>query len=97
MPHTNLLLVIVRTDRSSCYDKMDVSPFEIFPYKMDGNVTEPPCHKLPLNGLFRRKLEHCYTHHEHEDEIEACGGSAAIAVSILLLTTAALGPALRLV
>ncbi|XP_031786318.1 voltage-dependent calcium channel subunit alpha-2/delta-3 isoform X1 [Nasonia vitripennis] len=84
VPHTNLLLIVVKTDQSTCYDKMDVTPYEIFPYTIDGNATEFPCHKIPLNNLFRRRLEHCFTRHEDEDEIEACGGTSALELSSLL-------------
>jgi voltage-dependent calcium channel alpha-2/delta-4 len=69
---------------------MDVIPYEIFPYTIDDNLTEFPCHKIPLNDLFRRRLEHCYTQHEDEDEIEACGGTSGLRVSTLLLSLATL-------
>lgn len=62
---------------------MDVTAFEM-PYMRDDNITEFPCHKIPLNDLFRRRLEHCFTRHEDEDEIEACGGTNGLRVSVLL-------------
>ncbi|KAL7294695.1 hypothetical protein TKK_0011996 [Trichogramma kaykai] len=85
VPHTNLIFVIVKTDQQSCYDKMDVSPHEIFPYTVNGNITEFPCHKIPLNNLYRRRLEHCHTQHEDEDLIEACGGAANLEISYIFL------------
>lgn len=81
----------MKTDRSSCYDKMDVTPYEIFPYMIDDNITKAPCHKIPLNDLFRRRLEHCFTRHDDEDEIESCGGTSALKVSLLLISIALLG------
>ncbi|CAB0031950.1 unnamed protein product [Trichogramma brassicae] len=85
VPHTNLIFVIVKTDQQSCYDKMDVSPHEIFPYTVNGNITEFPCHKIPLNNLYRRRLEHCHTQHEDEDLIEACGGAVNLEISYIML------------
>ncbi|KAJ8670394.1 hypothetical protein QAD02_001653 [Eretmocerus hayati] len=83
--YTNLMLVIVKTDRNSCYDKLDVSPYEIFPYTIGDNATEWPCHKIQLNTLYRRRLEHCVTRHDDEYEIDSCGGASALKVSLSLV------------
>ncbi|XP_014218432.1 voltage-dependent calcium channel subunit alpha-2/delta-3 isoform X2 [Copidosoma floridanum] len=97
VPHTNLLLIVVKTDRSSCYDRMDVLPYEIFPYTADSeNATEWPCHKIPLNDLFRRRLEHCFTHHEDENEIETCGGQNGLGPTAFLILAALIGSLLLL-
>ncbi|XP_058802117.1 voltage-dependent calcium channel subunit alpha-2/delta-3 isoform X2 [Phymastichus coffea] len=76
--YTNLILVVVITDRQSCYDHVDVTPVEIA-------TEEPPCHKLKLNELYKRRLKHCFTQHDEEDEIESCGRASGLQLSLCLV------------
>lgn len=56
IPHSNLLFVVVMANTASCDQKLSAAKQEIV-----YNITQPPCHKLELNNLPRRKLSGCYT------------------------------------
>ncbi|XP_043483150.1 voltage-dependent calcium channel subunit alpha-2/delta-3 isoform X1 [Leptopilina heterotoma] len=86
VPHTNLLLLVVNVLPSTCELRLSIEP-EIIEVDTFTNASDGrPCHKIPLNDLSRRRLESCFTEHPLEDEIEACGGTSKLQVSLLLLT-----------
>ena len=64
---------------------MGVEAKEIIYYTENDTIKTPPCHKLSLNDLPRRRLKNCFTMHEDEDEIEACGRSSNNQRSLILL------------
>ncbi|XP_044742062.1 voltage-dependent calcium channel subunit alpha-2/delta-3 [Chrysoperla carnea] len=75
--HTNLLLVVVDGMKPTCYTKIFALPRDI----IYDNYTQPPCHKLALNDLPRRRLAGCYTEHPLEEQVEACGDASSIVVN----------------
>lgn len=85
VPHTNLLLLVVNVLPSTCEVRLSIEP-EIIEVDTFTNATEGrPCHKIPLNDLSRRRLESCFTEHPLEDEIEACGKTSKLSLSLSLL------------
>jgi hypothetical protein len=56
IPHTNLLLVAIKSMFETCERKVMSSPVEI-----RYNGTDPDCQKLFLNELPRRSLSGCFS------------------------------------
>ncbi|XP_029664850.1 voltage-dependent calcium channel subunit alpha-2/delta-3 isoform X2 [Formica exsecta] len=82
--HTNLLLVVVNSMYSTCYERLEVTPVNISPLEYTNSTADKPCHKIPLNALKRRRLKNCFTEHPLELEID-CGGASELTMSLLLL------------
>lgn len=90
IPKTNLLLVVVETQddfTANCTLPPDTKPQPT----IESRSSREPCHKLDLGALTRRRLEGCYTYHDGERNITACGiGSIArLDVAVLLLAVLA--------
>ncbi|XP_033217688.1 voltage-dependent calcium channel subunit alpha-2/delta-3 isoform X2 [Belonocnema kinseyi] len=85
VPHTNLLLIVVSMygETCTCFDYTTRSE-EIDVGTYTNSTDGSPCHKIPLNGLSRRRLESCFTEHPLEDEIQACGGTSGLTVCYTL-------------
>ncbi|XP_013197195.2 voltage-dependent calcium channel subunit alpha-2/delta-4 isoform X2 [Amyelois transitella] len=85
---TNLLLVVVDS-KDTDYGYNCSMPPETKPMATEDSTTSrEPCHKLELGQLKRRRLEGCFTYHEGERNITACGkGSLAHADITLFITT----------
>ncbi|KAL4716963.1 hypothetical protein ACJJTC_012774 [Scirpophaga incertulas] len=82
---TNLLLVVV--DNALVKYESDCSvPPDTTPQPTDNSTTSmEPCHKLDLAGLTRRRLEGCFTFHEGERNITACGGGSTVKLDLAIL------------
>ncbi|PZC75536.1 hypothetical protein B5X24_HaOG205963 [Helicoverpa armigera] len=88
IPKTNLLLVVVEKQddySSNCTEPPDTKPQ---PTLMSRSSKEP-CHKLNLGALYRRRLEGCYTYHDGERNITACGIGSIARVDLAVLLLAA--------
>ncbi|XP_045495247.1 voltage-dependent calcium channel subunit alpha-2/delta-3 [Colias croceus] len=89
VPKTNLLLVVVEKGPFRFGSNCTIPPNTIPIATRDSTTSREPCHKLDLGRLPRRRLEGCYTYHDKERNITACGmGSLAKANTILLLAIA---------
>ncbi|XP_020292815.1 voltage-dependent calcium channel subunit alpha-2/delta-3 isoform X2 [Pseudomyrmex gracilis] len=83
--HTNLLLLVVDSMYWTCYKRLEVTPVTISPFEYTNGTADKPCHKIPLNALKRRRLEHCFTEHPLEYEIDDCGKASGLTVSLSLM------------
>ncbi|KAF7991534.1 hypothetical protein HCN44_008905 [Aphidius gifuensis] len=75
---TNLILVVVNSLSSSCYERLTTEPENILPSAYVEDHEDAACYKKDLNDLPRRRLAECFTEHYLEDEIDACGGATKI-------------------
>ncbi|KAJ9576032.1 hypothetical protein L9F63_007132, partial [Diploptera punctata] len=62
IPHTNLVLVVVKSMYEACFKKVMSAPIEV-----EYNGTEAPCQKLLLNNLPRRSLSGCFSEKSAEN------------------------------
>ncbi|XP_053615733.1 voltage-dependent calcium channel subunit alpha-2/delta-4 isoform X2 [Plodia interpunctella] len=95
---TNLLLVVVDSKDTDYGENCTTVPPSTKPkVTEESRESGEPCHKLELGQLKRRRLEGCFTYHEGERNITACGlGSKTHADLTLLLTTLFLAAVARL-
>ncbi|XP_028158814.1 voltage-dependent calcium channel subunit alpha-2/delta-4 isoform X1 [Ostrinia nubilalis] len=78
MPETNLLLVVIENSYVKFKDDCNLPPNTTPQPTSNSTTSREPCHKLDLAGLTRRRLEGCFTYHDGERNITACGiGSIA--------------------
>ncbi|KAG6450470.1 voltage-dependent calcium channel subunit alpha-2/delta-3 isoform X2 [Manduca sexta] len=85
VPNTNLLLVVVKNeDREYSYNCKEPPNTKPRP-TINSTTSFEPCHKLDLGGLIRRPLEGCYTYHDKERNITACGLGSVIRTDLALL------------
>ncbi|XP_072941901.1 voltage-dependent calcium channel subunit alpha-2/delta-4 [Epargyreus clarus] len=80
---TNLLLLVVEKGDwdflPDCKKPPDTKPQPT----SDSTTSREPCHKLDLGRLTRRRLEDCYTYHDKERNITACGMGSLNQVNII--------------
>ncbi|XP_041974818.1 voltage-dependent calcium channel subunit alpha-2/delta-3 isoform X2 [Aricia agestis] len=88
---TNLLLVVVDKNYNDREFSCDPLPKSTEPEPTTNSTTSrEPCHKLDLGGLMRRRLEGCFTYHDKENNITACGrGSLATSDALTFVTATA--------
>ncbi|CAH0592660.1 unnamed protein product [Chrysodeixis includens] len=96
IPKTNLLLVVV--EKYSDFDSNCTVPPDTKPQPtLMSRTNREPCHKLDLGALHRRRLEGCYTYHDGERNITACGIGSIARLDLTVLVLAALSILARLV
>ncbi|KPI95038.1 Voltage-dependent calcium channel subunit alpha-2/delta-4 [Papilio xuthus] len=77
---TNLLLVVVERGPWHFKDTCEKPP-DTEPVATSNSTTNwAPCHKLELGQLPRRRLEDCFTYHDKERNITACGIGSRVRV-----------------
>ncbi|CAG4977834.1 unnamed protein product [Parnassius apollo] len=90
MTKTNLLLVVVERGpwhfKDSCKVPPDTEPVAT----TNSTTSREPCHKLELGQLPRRRLEDCFTYHEKEKNITACGIGAITRVDLRAFVSTAI-------
>ncbi|XP_026738647.1 voltage-dependent calcium channel subunit alpha-2/delta-4 isoform X1 [Trichoplusia ni] len=96
IPKTNLLLVVV--EKYNDFDSNCTVPPDTKPQPtLMSRTNREPCHKLDLGALHRRRLEGCYTYHDGERNITACGIGSIARLDLAVLLLAALMVLTRLV
>ncbi|XP_075975243.1 ca[2+] channel Muscle-specific alpha2/delta subunit isoform X2 [Anticarsia gemmatalis] len=87
IPKTNMLLVVIEKDDNTydnCTAPRDTKPIPT----VNSTDSRDPCHKLDLGGLTRRRLEGCYTYHDGERNITACGLGNIVRCDLLVFVLA---------
>lgn len=85
---TNLLLIVIDNDFTPNEDVECPLPPDTEPIPtLDSTTSREPCHKLDLGALTRRRLKGCFTYHDKERNITACGFGNAVRSNIIFITS----------
>ncbi|XP_037968616.2 voltage-dependent calcium channel subunit alpha-2/delta-3 isoform X1 [Plutella xylostella] len=86
---TNLLLAVVRRVDAAEFAECPAAPSTHPVPTSNSTTSSDPCHKLDLGRLHRRRLEGCFTYHDDEARITACGLGSRQRASLVVLALAA--------